>query len=85
MNSAFGTADLASLYETGRRGPPDIAKAFELYRRAATAGDRTRAIFTKLETASDGRGVRRNAEEAIRWYDRAARQRSNIPNVGPRQ
>jgi TPR repeat protein len=64
-------ADLASLYETGQGGPPDIAKAFELYRRAATAGDRT--SMTKLGNFYEsGNGVRQDYTEAIRWYKQSA-------------
>ncbi|TNF33125.1 MAG: hypothetical protein EP315_08740 [Gammaproteobacteria bacterium] len=72
QTNPHGLAKLGYMYEEGRGGlEPDIARALELYRRAADLG----ATFGEMRLGRaymKGIGVPRDRAEALKWFRRAA-------------
>jgi hypothetical protein len=61
------------MYETGRGGTQDLAKATELYERGIAAGDDWSAFFRGFQYET-GEGAEHNMAEAVRLYRMAAEQ-----------
>lgn len=63
---------LGLMYETGKSGEKDLAKAMSLYRQAAAGGKMPDAEYAVGRMILRGRGVPRDAKEGITWLRRAA-------------
>lgn len=65
----------ALMYENGNGVPKDDVKATELMHRAAMSDDKAYATLGKLHYATAlylGRGIERNVDEAMKWFQQAA-------------
>jgi len=69
--SSFEQYDLAWFYELGVGTKVELAKAFDLYRQSAHAGN-AYAVDAIGLLYEQGKGVPKDPAEAIRWYTRAA-------------
>jgi len=63
---------LGLMYETGKSGQKDLAKAMSLYRQAADTGKSPDAEYAVGRMVLRGRGVARDPAEGVKWLRKAA-------------
>ena len=61
-------------------GQPDFARAIDLFKRAAGAGNADGGLFARRARASGACDIERNDAEAIKWFRQAA-DADNVPGM----